>query len=710
MTIEEVVRHFAAPSRQRDGSFKCKCPVHDDRKASLHISQKADGKIVFQCLAGCDPTEVIRAVGLSYGDLKPQANGRKTYTATERILYAMRKKLGYKAKFTFYIYRQADGKEVYRKLRIDLDGGDKECRYVQILDEESGKYKWGAPAERVLYRFPETLQAIKEGRTIYIPEGEKCVNAMTERGFDATTAGSAQDWRKEFSEVFRGADVVLMPDNDSAGVKLMNQIKADLTGIAKSIKTAIVMPGTPKGDVADFFQSGKTTEDFKALIDATPLEGLEATPVKPDAKPPTAFDLIIRTMKGTPVQSIDNFCTVLTHDHKLKGRFRFNEFSMRAEMADAWWTRYTDEIGDPDCNQLRRYIEVEYDLKRSDAFFAALDIVCRQNPYHPIRDLLNSLEWDGASRFGELTPRFLGAERSQYTTEVEKLLILGAITRIFQPGCKFDFCVVFCDQTQGTGKSTLARFLALKDEYFTDSVSSFEGKASVEALSEKWIAEVPEMLASINAKSVEAIKAYLSRQSDNYRQPYARFASTIQRQNIFVGSSNNLSFLPGDRTGARRFLPLPCHGDRAEQHPLKDETETRHFVEQLYAEGMELYRTGNYALVLPSSLEETVANIRQSATPEDSDRGVIEEYLRQKHPDTICTRKLFYEAFNRDSAMVVPKPWELKEISAILDALPDWERAGTSWFGKDYGTQRSWRHTGQQPTFIPVAEGDLSFN
>lgn len=143
------------------------------------------------------------------------------------------------------------------------------------------------------------------------------------------------------------------------------------------------------------------------------------------------------TDKGLVRQSIQNAVTVLLKDPLLAGRIRRNELTDKTEIiGDVGWKRRGSAITDTDVNQIRLYLEKTYGLTREKQIRAAIDIVSSENSFHPIRDYLNSLKWDGRERIRYLLPRYLGAEESPYVYEMTKLMMLGAINRVFHPGCK----------------------------------------------------------------------------------------------------------------------------------------------------------------------------------------------------------------------------------------------------------------------------------
>lgn len=251
-------------------------------------------------------------------------------------------------------------------------------------------------------------------------------------------------------------------------------------------------------------------------------------------------------------------------------------------------------------------------------------------------------------------------------------------------------CLV--EDEQGGGKSTIARLLAVKDEWFTDDIKNLDDENVYRKLQGHWIIEFSEMLAAANTKTVEAIKAFLSRQKDTYKVPYDKYPHDFPRQCIFIGTTNNLDFLPNDKTGNRRFIPVLTNMKAAEIHPLENEEETRAFIEQAWAEAMEIYRSGEYSLIFPKELKDVLSEMQQSFTPEDPKVGIIQNWLDNCKYDSVCSLMIYREALG--NMYQEPKSWELREISSIMNkSITGWEKHPTSDSQvrfRNYGKQRAW--------------------
>ncbi len=350
-------------------------------------------------------------------------------------------------------------------------------------------------------------------------------------------------------------------------------------------------------------------------------------------------------------------------------------------------------------------METTYGIAHEKNIPRAIDIIAHQRSYHPVREYLANLKWDGKKYIENLLPKYLGAEKSDYTTQAIKLTMLGAIERVHNPSVKFETMLCLVEDEQGGGKSTIARLLAVKDEWFTDDIKNLDDENVYRKLQGHWIIEFSEMLATANTKTVEAIKAFLSRQKDTYKVPYDKYHHDFPRQCIFIGTTNNLDFLPNDKTGNRRFIPVLTNMKAAEIHPLENEEETRGFIEQAWAEAMEIYRSGNYSLVFPKDMKNVLSEMQQSFTPEDPKVGIIQEWLDNCKYDSVCSLMIYREAL--ENAYQEPKHWELREINSIMNkSITGWKKHPTSDNKvrfRVYGKQRAWDKV------VPEKEGPKSF-
>ena len=228
--------------------------------------------------------------------------------------------------------------------------------------------------------------------------------------------------------------------------------------------------------------------------------------------------MLTKHSNGEIQRTIQNCITILQNDHVLADAIRLNLLSERIDIVKpVGWPRSGKPLNDTDMKYILRRME-KYGISSEKKIESAIRIVANENRYHPIRDYLNSLKWDGTERIPHVLHHFLGAAEDEYTCEAMKIFLLGAIKRVFQPGCKFEtmLCLV---GGQGAGKSTFFRLLAVKDEWFSDDLRRLDDDNVYRKLQGHWIIEMSEMIATANVKSIEEIKSFLSKQKETYKVP-----------------------------------------------------------------------------------------------------------------------------------------------------------------------------------------------
>jgi len=176
-----------------------------------------------------------------------------------------------------------------------------------------------------------------------------------------------------------------------------------------------------------------------------------------------------------------------------------------------------------------------------------------------------------------------------------------------------------------------------KNEWFSDDLKRLDDDNVYRKLQGHWIIEMAEMIATVNARSIEDIKAFISRQKDNYKIPYETHPEDRPRQCIFVGTPNGLDFLPLDRSGNRRFAPVLVHPENVQKHILEDEKEAREYILQAWAEAMEQYRASVHELKLSKELETYLKVLQQQFMPEDTKVGIIQAWLDLLKEDYGCS-------------------------------------------------------------------------
>ena len=180
-------------------------------------------------------------------------------------------------------------------------------------------------------------------------------------------------------------------------------------------------------------------------------------------------EMLSKHSNGEIQRTIQNCITILQNDHVLADAIRLNLLSERIDIVKpVGWPRSGKTLNDTDMKYILRRME-KYGISSEKKIESAIRIVANENRYHPIRNFLESLVWDGEDRIRHCLHRFLGADEDDYTEAALRLFLLGAISRVFEPGCKFElmFCLV---GGQGAGKSSFFRLLAGRDDWFSDDL------------------------------------------------------------------------------------------------------------------------------------------------------------------------------------------------------------------------------------------------
>jgi putative DNA primase/helicase len=266
VTLEDVRRLFPKAVGSGDGSVLVNCPCHDDRTPSLNFWIDEKGKLAHDCKAGCEWQTVhaeLERRGLysanGDGDRRPDNPAHYTDPKTKESLPIVE----------FYDYCSADGTYVYTVGRT-AKNRDGVKNFPLWRRKSPGAFSWGYGDEkrRLLWHLPQLVAAVAAGKTVFIPAGEKDVRTVERLGFVATTnsGGESCRWRHENNEILRGADVVVLPDNDATGAKHAEDVVHNLTGVAKSV-AVVNLPNLPdKGDVSDWAEAGGTAEQLLEVV------------------------------------------------------------------------------------------------------------------------------------------------------------------------------------------------------------------------------------------------------------------------------------------------------------------------------------------------------------------------------------------------------------------------------------------------------------
>ena len=223
-----------------------------------------------------------------------------------------------------------------------------------------------------------------------------------------------------------------------------------------------------------------------------------------------AIDFDTKTMK--PKQSIENFEKVLFED-KYFNNLKYNEQASAREVTEEDGTVRHWE--DSDLARIRSYFEREYDLYSPQKLDDALANFFKVRSYNPLKELIESIKWDGKDRIKDFLQEFLRpSDDPEYISEVSRLIFAGAIHRLYEPGCKFD-CVPILVGEQGIAKSTFIRWLNPSEEYFRE-IKTLDGTKAEEIMQGGFICEMAELVAVRRASDIEKVKAFITTQVDTW--------------------------------------------------------------------------------------------------------------------------------------------------------------------------------------------------
>ena len=636
-----------------------------------------------------------------------------------------------------YFLTDQSGKAVYAytKVRLQDKAGKKKLIYGRFNGDRFILGLQGKKAKDILAIYGSSVFAIQKAidrqETIFYVEGEKDANTLMEKGYTVFTCGGSGDWKKGVSEIVRQANVIILADNDKPGEQLAYQVMQDLQLIANNVSIIKPMPEVPKADITDYFEEGHTVEEFENLIRNVDDTESICTDVQQDQKQDTDKKRTVTQKSKDEVvggsalvfkfldcnydedgnvksvkQLVYNFEIVMDKDSRFAGKIRLNEFAQQPYLYGSvpWenenncraWSSHDDSA-------LFSLIQADYGLKSRQDFADALKNVSMRNKFHPVRELLDSLTWDGKEHIRSLLPEYLGAEDSDYTYQVMRLWMLGAVSRVYKPGSKFDYTIIL-QGSQGIGKSTFLKLMALDDLWFNDSLDSLDSDKAVQSLTGSWIIELAELKSlARTAGGVESVKRFLTATQDKYRIPYERRADTFYRQCVFAGTTNKDDFLQ-DETGNRRFLII--HTGVTKPSKSLFTPEAMDDIKQGWAEAVHIWKNEDPQLILPEACIQQAKELQEANMADDGKRGIILDYLEGK--TQVCAREIWFEALEES---ISPKSYQTSEINSIIAKVPGWQRMKTPRKFPKYGSQRGFQKmllqtepekTTNSSDFVPV--------
>lgn len=415
---------------------------------------------------------------------------------------------------------------------------------------------------------------------------------------------------------------------------------------------------------------------------------------------------------GKHKNCVYNFSMILLNDPYLQDiAYNLQTHAVCSKEGKLPWEQVKPGWGDADLANLMVYIDKVYGICGKEHIRTAMLEVASKRVYHPIQEYLARLPpWDGVPRVDTLFVDYFGAIDNIYTRAASRKTLVAAVSRIYNPGTKFDY-VPILNGPQGIGKSTF--FAKLGGEWFSDSLTltDMKDKTAAEKLQGYWIMELGE-LAGMRKTEVEVVKSFISTVDDKYRASYGYNVESHKRQCILVGTTNAESGFLRDITGNRRFWPIMCQGNSSK----KAWEMTKEDVGQIWAETLQIYAQGEELYL--NEEEASYAYSAQKVAMEADDReGLVREYLetpvpsnwkdlslydRRKYFDNsfgtqphygekrnkICNMEIWCECYGFEPGTLQMR--DSNAISAIMRKIEGWSDGYRTTY-PPYGSQRGYK-------------------
>lgn len=744
MELHDFLNHLDGVKKTGENQYIARCPAHDDRKQSLSVSTGKDGQIIACCHAGCTVNAITEKLGIKVSDLFQTSRTKlpnKKLVATYKYSNGAQKlRYAYQDGSKSFSWRQPDGQGGWQYnrhglphvlyVRGELTGsvyvveGEKDADNLHRLGLSAVCSEDGAKQNGKGWRREYTEQLTGLDAVYIIQDNDETGKAFAQTEaaalFGHVGAVYILDLSTIWTEIPNHADISdylarFGADKTVSAIKELCCNTQEWTPAEAGADSPGTVPGLVSNDSLQVFQAKLSAANAQALVQlavevcsgrfqdraerialirlrareigaAQTIDALIKTLERDQAmeissSQQSALDLdLCYGRNGMPLATIENFQKIMDGD-PFYSDIAFNVLTNSPERDGHRWT-------DTDDADSMRHIETEYRLFSKEKHAAALRLLFRAREVHPIQDLVESIQWDGTERCERFLTTWAKSEDSAYTREVSRLIFAGGINRLYLPGCKYDDVPVLVGD-QGSGKSTLVRWLALHDKYFAEA-TVITGQRSIEQLAGAWIVEFAELSAIKTEKSAESVKAYITRLRDRYRLPYDRNLSELPRRCIFIGTTNTTQFLT-DQTGGRRFFPIRVHSNGYELHD--HERECREYIAQCWAEAREKYNRGEMLPVADRSLMDDYKLAQADAQEDDWRIGKIADYLSDKpNGSFVCILQIFREALLPDpDRLKNPTARESREIGRIMQQFPEWERYKNAVRLQGYGVQKCWQ-------------------
>jgi predicted P-loop ATPase len=307
--------------------------------------------------------------------------------------------------------------------------------------------------------------------------------------------------------------------------------------------------------------------------------------------------------------------------------FRFDEFACTEIYGRVapWGGRVGAELADHDYILLKDWVAKQHGVECPVNLIHECAVqIARRNRFHPVKEYLNALEWDGVPRVDSWLKTYLNAEGpGEYLQTIGRKTLAAMVARVMEPGCKFDY-VLILEGAQGVGKSTVLRYL-VGDDWFSDADINLKDRDSVLTIRSKWLIEMGE-LTSVARTDNETLKGFITRTCDRVRVPYGHRTENFPRQCVFVGTTNQDDYLK-DASGNRRFWPVKV-GECLFNDIRRDR-------DQLFAEAYLIYQLGEALYIADKTLNQIASDEQNARVYHDAWIDMIGNFLdaERKKPE-----------------------------------------------------------------------------
>jgi predicted P-loop ATPase len=672
-TASDVSRAFSGPNNPTQTgwyNFRCPAPGHKDTNASCGAKDGDKGGILVKCHAGCDPKAILAAIEAKGLKIKRSGDKKQPHE-----LFADADPIG--TAFPYFPARGLDAgafPELASVVRYAPKCWHKESQterpaLIAAVTDGSGaalaiqriyltgdrRAKSGKPMSLGRIR----SRAIRLGpptETIYLGEGfEDAATAQQANGGDSAWAavGAANLPNLVLPETTKA--VVMLGQNDktnptrhdSTFARYASQAARKFSVAGKQVR--IAWPAAGVKDINDLVR-GKTGDELvQGYVRARAMleDADKQTPSAPPSRSSwTEHALVDGHGQVMPIVAnvllalrlAPELADTLAYDELLRAAVLVKELPLTVGAKRIVGRPLPRPVIDEDVTQLQEWLQYA-GMPRigRDVVHQAIDRHSRDFSFHKLREWLDGLKWDGKRRLNTWLARYLGAKPSRYHAAIGRMFLIAMIARVFEPGCKADY-VLILQGLQGELKSAVCQILG--GEYFSDNMPDIRSKDASQHVRGLWLIELPE-LSALSRADVEAWKAFITRQTERYRQPYGRRESIEPRQCLFIGTTNKEEYLQ-DETGNRRFWPALIG--------VINLTALNRDREQLFAEAVHRYRNKDRWWPEREFESAYIAPEQEARFEEDAWEPLIAKWL-SKHPeDKVLVHEVAFHAVSLENS------------------------------------------------------------